>query len=59
MAVAYSVACFISNSLLLQLVVGQVVKKHPPPTESVSAHLCWAAIEKFWNCGAKAMKEVK
>ena len=37
----YSVTCFISNSILLLLVVGQTVKAPlPPPTESVSAHIC-------------------
>ena len=49
---------FISNSILPILAVGQIVKTPPPPTESVSAHLCWEAVDKFWKASAKIMEEV-
>ena len=50
----YSVTFLSSNSILLLLVVGQIVEAPLPPlTESVSAHICWEAIDKFWNCNAK------
>ena len=50
----YSVTFSSSNSILLLLVVGQIAKAPlPPPTESFSAHICWEAIDKFWNCNTK------
>ena len=40
MATVYFATFFISNSILLLIVVGQIDKTSPPPMESVSAHLC-------------------
>ena len=48
----------ISNSILILLVVGHIVKTHPPPTEIVLTHLCQEAVDRFWNFSAKTMGEV-
>ena len=41
MVTVYSVLYFISDSILLLIVAGQIVKTpFPPSTESVSAHIC-------------------
>ena len=58
MATVCFVTFFISNGIRLLLVARQMNKTPPPPTESVSAHLCWEVLDTFWNYSAKAMGEV-